>query len=185
MTAADAEVMKEFVTEGNAGKNAQKARPPDHERLRGELEAYMTRKGLRSTEQRRTIIDSFFDQSEHLTVDELLELVRAKDARIGYATVYRTLKMLADSGIVVEHRFGDGYTRFELADSESHHDHLICLTCGKITEFEAPAIEELQDKIAARYGFKVLEHKHELYGTCKECLETAAQGARVKGSSQR
>jgi Fur family ferric uptake transcriptional regulator len=131
----------------------------------------MTRKGLRSTEQRRTIIETFFDQSEHLTVDELLELVRAKDPRIGYATVYRTLKMLADSGIVVEHRFGDGYTRFELADSEAHHDHLICLTCGKITEFEAPAIEELQDKVAARYGFEVLEHKHELYGTCKECID--------------
>ncbi|MEZ4221329.1 MAG: Fur family transcriptional regulator [Polyangiaceae bacterium] len=156
----------------------RRARPPDLNRLRTDLEAYMTRKGLRSTEQRRVIIDTFFDKGEHLTVDELLELVRAQDPRVGYATVYRTLKMLADSGIVVEHRFGDGYTRFELADEDAHHDHLICLTCGKITEFEAPAIEELQDKIAARYGFQVLEHKHELYGTCKECLDKRSTGER-------
>ncbi len=164
------------MTDAATKEQGRKARPPDLDRLREELDAYMSRKGLRSTEQRRTIIDAFFDQREHLTVDELLELVRAKDARIGYATVYRTLKMLADSGIVVEHRFGDGYTRFELADDEAHHDHLICLTCGKITEFEAPAIEELQEKIAARYGFDVLEHKHELYGTCRSCLEKRERG---------
>ena len=164
------------MTDAATKEQGRKARPPDLDRLREELDAYMSRKGLRSTEQRRTIIDAFFEQSEHLTVDELLELVRAKDARIGYATVYRTLKMLADSGIVVEHRFGDGYTRFELADDEAHHDHLICLTCGKITEFEAPAIEELQEKIAARYGFEVAEHKHELYGTCRSCLEKRERG---------
>jgi Fur family ferric uptake transcriptional regulator len=145
------------------------ARPPDSERLRGELEEYMRQHGLRSTEQRRLIVDVFFDQSEHITIDELLEQVRAQDPRVGYATVYRTLKLLVEAGVVHELRFGDGFTRYELADEEAHHDHLICLECGSITEFEEPMIEELQQRIAARYGFSVQDHKHELYGVCAEC----------------
>lgn len=157
-------------------------KPPDTERLRQQLEAYMTKRGLRSTEQRRAIIDTFFDQTEHVTIDRMLELVRHEDPRIGYATVYRTMKLLVDGGIVHELRFGDGYTRYELADDEAHHDHLICLECGKITEFEEPLIEELQERAAARYGFDVLEHKHELYGVCKECA--AKRKPKAKGRSR-
>lgn len=149
-------------------------RPPDLERLRHQLVEFMAARGLRSTEQRRLIVDAFFEQTEHVSVDELLERVKAKDPRIGYATVYRTLKMLVESGIVHEHRFGDGYTRYELTDDDAHHDHLICLECGKITEFEEPQIEALQDRIAARYGFHVESHKHELYGKCSECVARQA-----------
>lgn len=136
----------------------------------------MAERGLRSTEQRRLIIDTFFEQAEHVSVDELLEQVKARDPRIGYATVYRTLKMLVEGGIVHEHRFGDGFTRYELTDEDAHHDHLICLVCGKITEFEEPLIEELQERIAARYGFRVEDHKHELYGTCRECAAKRPAG---------
>lgn len=144
-------------------------RPPDVERLRRELDAYMAKHHLRSTEQRRLIIDTFFDTGEHVTIDQLLERVRSADPRIGYATVYRTMKMLADGGIANERRFGDGFTRYELADDEAHHDHLICIECGRITEFEEPLIEELQERVAARYGFDVESHKHELYGVCRDC----------------
>jgi Fur family ferric uptake transcriptional regulator len=129
----------------------------------------MLKRRLRSTEQRRLIIDTLFDAGEHVTIDGLLRQVRSVDSRVGYATVYRTMKLLADSGIVQEHKFGDGFTRYELVDEEHHHDHLICLECGKITEFEEPLIEELQDRVAARYGFLVKQHKHELYGVCVEC----------------
>lgn len=131
----------------------------------------MAKRGLRSTEQRRLIIDTFFQVAEHITIDQLLERVRERDPRIGYATVYRTMKMLADGGIVHERKFGDGFTRYELADEEAHHDHLICLECGKITEFEEPQIEVLQERVATKHGFEVQHHKHELYGTCAECLK--------------
>jgi Fur family ferric uptake transcriptional regulator len=144
-------------------------RSPDTERLRRDLDAYMAKRGLRSTEQRRLIIDTFFEAPEHVTIDQLLERVRVRDQRIGYATVYRTMKMLVDGAIVHERRFGDGFTRYELADEEAHHDHLICLECGKITEFEEPQIETLQEGVAEKYGFDVQYHKHELYGTCAEC----------------
>src|SRR5687767_9231538 len=116
----------------------------------------MVKKGLRSTAQRRLIIDTFFGGAPHMTIEDLLAEVRTRDKGIGYATVYRTLKLLAECGVASERRFGDGLSRYELADEAStHHDHLICVTCGKIIEFEEPRIEELQDEIADRYGFEV------------------------------
>jgi Fur family ferric uptake transcriptional regulator len=136
----------------------------------------MAKKGLRSTSQRRLIIDTFFEGAPHMTIEDLLAEVRTRDKGIGYATVYRTLKLLAECGVASERRFGDGLSRYELADeATTHHDHLICVTCGKIIEFEEPRIEELQDEIAARYGFEIASHKHEMYGTCADC-RSARQG---------
>jgi Fur family ferric uptake transcriptional regulator len=137
--------------------------------LRGLLSAYMVKKGLRSTEQRRVIVETFFQAPAHITIDELLAQVRALDSRVGYATVYRTLKLLAECGVAHERRFGDGVTRYEVANDDHHHDHLICIECGTISEFEEPAIETLQEQVAARHGFTVRSHKHELYGICADC----------------
>lgn len=145
-----------------------KPRSPNLEKLRQNLDDYMSEKGLRTTEQRRLIVTTLFDSSDHLTIDEILERVRAVDPRVGYATVYRTMKMLAEGGIANELHFGDGVTRYEVADENSHHDHLICQECGLIIEFEEPLIEELQERIAAHYDFVVTHHKHELYGHCKD-----------------
>jgi Fur family ferric uptake transcriptional regulator len=154
---------------------APKVHAPNQDRLRTDLESFMNKRGLRSTEQRRLIIDKLFDATEHITIDGLLNEVRSIDPKVGYATVYRTLKMLTESGVVQEHKFGDGHTRYELSDDEHHHDHLICLECGTITEFEEPAIEELQERIAARHGFQVQAHKHELYGRCADCRRKAGR----------
>jgi Fur family ferric uptake transcriptional regulator len=132
----------------------------------------MSQQGLRSTEQRRVIVDTFVNAQSHLTIDELLALVKQRDGRIGYATVYRTLKMLVESGLVHELHFGDGFARYELAAGMAHHDHLICTHCGSIVEFEEPAIETLQERIAARYDFTVSAHRHELYGLCRKCRDS-------------
>jgi Fur family ferric uptake transcriptional regulator len=157
------------------------------EKLRARLQTYMAKKGLRSTSQRRLIIDTFFEGAPHMTIEDLLTEVRARDRGIGYATVYRTLKLLAECGVASERRFGDGLSRYELSDDAStHHDHLICVSCGKIIEFEEPRIEELQDAIAARYGFEVMSHKHEMYGTCAECLtKEDAERSTSRGSRDR
>ncbi len=162
--------------ESGAARIGSAPKRPNVERLRSELDDYMSRQQLRSTEQRRLIIDTFFESQEHMTIDDLLAVVRRSDAKIGYATVYRTMKMLAAGGIAHEHRFGDGFTRYELADDDAHHDHLICEDCGGIEEFEEPLIEELQERIAERYGFTVRDHKHELYGQCRECRMKANAG---------
>jgi len=133
----------------------------------------MVEHGMRATEQRRLIIDTFMAAQPHVSIDELLAQVRQKDPRIGYATVYRTLKMLAECGIAHERHFDDGFARYELAGAASHHDHLICTSCGKIVEFEEPQIEDLQLAVADRYGFVVTHHRHELYGLCGTCHANA------------
>lgn len=144
---------------------------PNFEHFRDLLQQYMAKKGLRSTDQRRLIIETFFHSPNHVSIEELLAVVRAKDPRVGYATVYRTLKLLAECGVAFERRFGDGLTRYELADDTSHHDHLICIECGKITEFEEDRIEDLQEEIAAKYGYELRSHKHEMYGVCPDCQQ--------------
>jgi Fur family transcriptional regulator, ferric uptake regulator len=133
------------------------------------LDAFMAKKGLRSTKQREHIVETFFAHPDHVSIEELLALVRERDPSIGYATVYRTLKLLTESGVAFERKFGDGLTRYELADDETHHDHLICVECGKITEFEEPRIEQLQEHIAEKYGYELRSHKHEMYGVCPDC----------------
>ena len=147
-------------------------KPAELEHFRSMLQAYMDKKGLRSTDQRRLIVETFFRSQNHVSIEELLARVRTKDPRVGYATVYRTLKLLTECGVANERRFGDGLTRYELADDASHHDHLICLECGDITEFEEPRIEELQERVGRKYGFILRSHKHELYGVCPKCQAT-------------
>jgi Fur family ferric uptake transcriptional regulator len=148
----------------------QMDRGPDAlEHFRSMLHAYMAKKGLRSTDQRKLIVETFFQADNHVSIEELLAQVRAKDRRVGYATVYRTLKLLTECGVANERRFGDGLTRYELADDATHHDHLICIECGDIVEFEEPRIEDLQERVAHKYGFELRSHKHELYGVCPRC----------------
>jgi Fur family ferric uptake transcriptional regulator len=150
------------------GQHTDRA-PGELEHFRSVLQAYMDKKGLRSTDQRRLIIETFFRSDNHVSIEELLARVRSKDRKVGYATVYRTLKLLTECGIANERRFGDGLTRYELADEAAHHDHLICVECGDITEFEEPQIEALQERVAHAHGFQLRSHKHELYGVCPRC----------------
>ena len=139
------------------------------EQLRARLTDYMTRHGLRSTEQRRVVTEMFFTSAGHLSIEELLDKVRIEEPRIGYATVYRTLKLLKECGLAFERHFGDGVSRYEVAWANEHHDHLICVECEKIIEFEDDDIEALQREVAAKQGFKLVRHKLELYGVCSDC----------------
>ena len=110
-----------------------------------------------------------------LTRDCPIAKVRQQDSRVGYATVYRTLRLLAECELANVRHFGDGVTRYEVADEgEHHHDHLICTDCKRIVEFEDEAIEVLQDRVAERYGFALRSHKHELYGVCPDCQKAKA-----------
>ena len=133
------------------------------------LDRYMTERGLKSTRQRQLIIDMFFEGGGHQSVEELHSKVRKTDAKVSVATVYRTMKLLTESGLAHARNFGEGQTRYEAAIGRGHHDHLICTNCSKIIEFENDRIEALQDVVAKRHGFKVTSHKMELYGLCRDC----------------
>ena len=130
---------------------------------------FISQKGLKSTRQRDVILDAFLSSDRHLSIEELYLKLRAKHPNIGYATVYRTLKLFAESGIAREIQFGDGQTRYEHVNEGEHHDHLVCTRCGTIIEFENEAIENLQDEVAARHDFLIETHKLELYGICAKC----------------
>lgn len=144
----------------------------DVDAMQEQLNAYMARKGLRSTAQRRLVSEVFFKAAGHFSIDEMLAMVRKEEPSVGYATVYRTLKLLAECGLANERRFDDGVTRYELAGG-AHHDHLICIECKRIVEFEDDEIERWQESVAARYGFSLVSHKHELYGLCADCRATS------------
>jgi Fur family transcriptional regulator, ferric uptake regulator len=144
-------------------------RPHDTGELKERWHSYVQDKRLNVTAQREAIVEQFLRTRDHVSIDDLLSKVRKRQPRVGYATVYRTLKLLSECGIAYERKFGDGLTRYELAGEHSHHDHLICVECGTITEFEEDKIEDLQEKVAARYGYELRSHKHELYGLCPQC----------------
>lgn len=136
-----------------------------------EFHKFLKARGLKSTRQRELIFQVFLEAADHPSVDELYQRVRRKNARIGFATVYRTLKLMAESGWASSGQFGDRSARFERCLPGGHHDHLICLHCGKILEFENAGIESLQAQIARRKGFHMFDHKLEIYGYCADCAQ--------------
>jgi Fur family transcriptional regulator, ferric uptake regulator len=140
------------------------------------LGRYMAQRGLKSTKQRNLIINTFFSAAGHLSVEDVWAKVRERDAKVSVATVYRTMKLLAECGLAHARNFGDGQTRYESALGRHHHDHLICTQCGTIIEFENDRIESLQDAVARKHGFRVTSHKMELYGLCRNC-QRLAEGA--------
>jgi Fur family ferric uptake transcriptional regulator len=142
-----------------------------HEVEHRALASYLEQHNLKSTKQREAILEVFLRATGHVTSDDLFEKVRKAHPGIGYTTVYRTMKLLCEAGLAAERHFDDGITRYEIA--HEHHDHLVCTRCGKIIEFECAMIEDTQEEIAARYGFRVLRHRHELYGHCRDCQKAA------------
>src|SRR5262245_12868883 len=135
------------------------------EDLKARWRTFLADHGLNTTQQRELIVDLFLRSRDHISIDDLLSRVRKRNKKVGYATVYRTLRLLVESGLANQRQFGDGQARFEVTGE--HHDHLICTQCGLILEFEDDEIERLQDRIAERLGgFTVTRHRHELYGLC-------------------
>lgn len=120
-------------------------------------------KGLRMTEQRRTVAQVIGEAEDHPDVEELHARASARDPRISIATVYRTVKLFEEEGILDKLEFGDGRARYEDAERD-HHDHLIDVNTGEVIEFVDPDIEALQERIAARLGYRLVGHRLELYG---------------------
>lgn len=151
------------------------AKPSADERFT-HFKDYLRAQRLKSTAQRDTIVKTFLDSQRHISVEELYTEVRRRNPHIGYATVYRTMKLLTGCGVATERHFRDGEARYESAEKR-HHDHLICEQCGTIVEFEEPRIEDLQSETARRLGFQFTGHKMELYGVCRACRRTRPRAA--------
>lgn len=127
---------------------------------------------LKVTDQRLLILQALYEGRTHVTAQSLFEVVSAKDPEIGFATVYRFLRTLTEHDFVTEVRMGGLPARYELR-TQSHHDHLTCVECGAIFEFENATIEALQEQVATEFGFKLTSHVMELYGVCPQCQKTS------------
>jgi len=144
-----------------------------HEVEQRSLSRYLEEHNLKHTQQREAILVAFLEATGHITSEEIHDRVRVGHPNIGYTTVYRTMKLLCDAGLASERHFEEGVTRYEI--EHEHHDHLVCLRCGKIIEFECEMIERTQLEIANRYRFRILRHRHELYGHCSSCDQGPAE----------
>ncbi|NJM50481.1 MAG: transcriptional repressor [Sphingomonadales bacterium] len=128
-----------------------------------DIEALCAERGLRITEQRRVIARVISDATDHPDVEEMYKRASAVDPKISIATVYRTVRLFEEAGILDRHDFGDGRARYEAAP-EAHHDHLIDVETGKVLEFVDPELEALQKVIAEKLGYRLVDHRMELYG---------------------
>jgi len=133
------------------------------------LEEYISVNNLKITKQRRIVLKIFLECKNHVSVEELYNLVLKTEPKIGLATVYRTLALLTKSGLALEMDFGDGQKRYESSFRSLHHDHMVCTECGKILEFNHPLIEKYQEEVAKQKNFKITSHKLDLFGLCNDC----------------
>lgn len=133
-------------------------------RIDGEIAAI----GGKRSKSRAHVIEVFFRSERHLSVEELARAARRRNRAVGFATVYRTVKLLAKLGYAKEIDFGDGITRYE-SNLLDHHDHLVCRKCGAVSEFREPRIETLQEQVAVKHGFLPTMHRLDIYGYCRRC----------------
>ena len=144
----------------------------EYETLLESFKKILKKNGLKFTIQREVILKALYDSDEHLTPEALHRLIQDMypDLKIGIATVYRTLSLLEDSDIVTSLSFGTQGKKYELGAKE-HHDHMICMECGDITEFVDEEIEKRQEKIAEEHGFLMKDHSMQIYGICTTCQQ--------------
>ncbi len=130
---------------------------------------YLKQNGLKMTRQRALVVESFLHTTGHVSTEELYQSVRKKNSKIGFTTVFRTLKALTDCGLARETDLQDGRTRFEPLYNRPHHHHIVCMQCSRTIEFLSPELESLQDKVVAHYGFQSVSHQLRIFGVCQDC----------------
>lgn len=136
------------------------------------FDRYLREQGLPVTHQREAVAEAVFGSEEHLSVDDIERALREAGERIGKATIYRTLDLLVKSRLVEEHDFGEGFKRYEHRLSQQPvHQHLVCLECGRVDEFESPEVPAIEARVAREFGFRPTRHRLEIYGLCRACRE--------------
>ena len=135
----------------------------------GILHRHLKSVGLKQTAQRDTILRTFLETRDHLSTDELHRLVQKQDVRIGYTTVYRTLKLLAECGLASEVAFHDGIARYEHQYNRRSHHHMVCTECGSSVEFFSREVDRLEKEIGQKYRYLATRHTFQIYGVCESC----------------
>ena len=133
------------------------------------FEDYIRSSGLKETAQRNYVLDAFLATDKHVSVEDLHRILAGCNKKVGFATVYRTMKLMADCGLACEVVFDDGVSRFEHTLDRRPHHHLVCTCCRKIIEFESKEMDEGEKAILEKYGFEAHSHRYEIFGLCNDC----------------
>ncbi len=148
--------------------------------------SHVQKYGLRRTAQRDLILEIFLRTEQHLSSDDLYDLVKQADPSVGHTTVYRTLKLLTEAGLAREVRFGDGRTHYEHDYNHEHHDHMICTNCHRIIEFDSSEMEAMQNRIAAAHNFQIAQHSLRISGVCADCQRLGVEASKkIRHNPQR
>ncbi len=139
------------------------------------LHRHLKKVGLKHTGQRDTILRSFLETREHLSTDELHHVVQKANPRIGFTTVYRTLKLLTECGLASEVAFHDGITRYEHQYNRRNHHHMVCTECGSSVEFFSPEVSRLEAEIGRKHHYLTTRHTFQIYGVCQNCRNKLAR----------
>lgn len=134
-------------------------------------------RGLKFTRQRRGILEYLLRARKHVTPEQIYRDMSRADAELGRATVFRTLRLLEESGFADKIHFADGRQAYEHKFARPHHDHMICVECRDVIEFSNPTIERIQGRIAREYQFEPAWHRHEIFGRCRKCARKNGRGA--------
>jgi Fur family ferric uptake transcriptional regulator len=137
---------------------------------------YLRDQGLPVTQQREAVAEVVFASDAHLSVEDIESALRERDERIGKATIYRTLDLLVRSRLVEEHDFGEGFKRYEhRLSGRPIHEHMICVECGTVTEFESNELYRIENRVRSEYGFAPVRRRLEIYGLCKACQDAGVE----------
>ena len=142
------------------------------------FEHFLGEQGLHMTHQRKFILQSLLEAKHHLRDDEIYEQAKRRGVGVGRTTVFRTLKLLEQCGLADRVEAADGTPRFELKHDRPHHDHMICVECSRIIEFQSPQMELHQNQAIKDHGFEALWHRHEIFGRCRKCAKHQVKGER-------
>ena len=156
--------------------NNSSANPNTYEEVAERFRAYLATQSLRMTRQREELLTAVFHAPRHFEAEDLIKTLRERQGHVSRATVYRTLSLLEECGVLRKSLFGHNRHFYESVVGRHHHDHLVCIRCGKIQEFEEPRIEEMQEEICLRFGFRIVDHVHEIFGACQACQAEAPEG---------
>lgn len=154
---------------------------PDEPKILEHFQGFLAERKLRMTKERETLVKEILRAPRHFEAEQLIRRLRWSRRRVSRATVYRTLSLLEECGILRRSSFGGDRSYYEAVLNEGHHDHLICLECGRIEEFNDAQIESLQQRVCEDRGFTLMDHVHQMFGLCPECEQKSKDGGRPAG----